>query len=82
MRAQRSITVRKFGHLPIPEILVITCPLTPTRPPARSTDRPSVRTTGIPMSITQLTGMATQMQLEVILEGNGIVTRVLQSRDN
>ena len=44
---------------------------------ARPLDRPSVRTTGIPMSITQLTGIATQMQLEVILEGNGIATRVL-----
>ena len=31
-RAQRSIMVRKFGHLPIPKILVITCPLTPARP--------------------------------------------------
>ena len=42
--------VRKFGHLPIPEILVITSPLTPARP----LGRPSVRTTGILMSITQI----------------------------
>ena len=49
-RAQRSIMVRRFGHLSIPEILVITCPLTPARP----LDRPSVRTTGIPIWITQL----------------------------
>ena len=46
-RAQRSIMVRKFGHIPIPEILVITCPLTP----ARSTDRPLRRHTNVNNSI-------------------------------
>ena len=41
-RAQRIIMVRKFGHLPIPEILVIKCPLTPARRPARPPARPTV----------------------------------------
>ena len=64
-RAQRSIMVRKFGYLPIPEI-VIRDP-TPDRPSA-----PQV----YQCKITQSTGMATQMQLEVILTGNRIATRV------
>ena len=43
------------------------------RPPARPTDRPTVRTTGIyQYKISQSTGMATQMQLDVILAGNRI----------
>ena len=50
-RAQRSIMVRKFGHLPIPEILVITCPLTPARPPARPTVRQHHRHTNVNNSI-------------------------------
>ena len=50
-RAQRSITVRKFGHLPIPEILVITCPLTPARPSARPGVRPHHRRTNVNNSI-------------------------------
>ena len=50
-RAQRSIMVRKFGHLPIPEILVITCPLTPARPSARPGVRPHHRRTNVNNSI-------------------------------
>ena len=46
-RPQRSIMVRKFGHLPIPKILVITCPLTT----ARSTVRPHHRYTNVNDSI-------------------------------
>ena len=53
--------VGKFGHLCIREILVVTCSHVTVRP----TDRPFVRTTGIPMKITQSTGMLTQMQLEI-----------------
>ena len=41
------------------------------------TDRPTVRTTEYQCKITQSTGMATQMQLEVILTGNRLATRVL-----
>ena len=62
--------LRKFGHLPIREILVITWPY--ARLPAR---RPSAPQTD-QCKITQPTGMATQMHLEVILAGNRIATRV------
>ena len=62
---------RKCGNLPIREILVITWPC--ARPSA-----PQV----YQCKITQRTGMATQMQFEVILAGNRVATRVLWSRDN
>ena len=61
----RASWVRKWSNLPIRE--------SRDRTP---TERPSVHTTGKPMKITQSTGMATQTQLEVILAGNRIATRV------
>ena len=66
-RAQRSIIVRKFGHLSIPEILVITSPLTPARPPARPTIRPHHRHTDMNNSINRY---GNPNATEVILEGN------------
>ena len=47
-RATWAPSVRKWSKLPIRENLVITWPYTDW-PPARQRDRPSVRTTGIPM---------------------------------
>ena len=58
-RAQRSTGVRKCGKLPTRENLVITWPYT-DRPPGR----PSAPLAS-QCKITQSTGMATQMQLEV-----------------
>ena len=40
-----ALWVGKFGYLCIREILVVTCSYVTVRP----TDRPSVRTTGMPM---------------------------------
>ena len=60
-------------NLPIPENLVITWPYTDRRPP---TDRPSTPQ-AYQCKITQSTGVATQMKLEIILAGNGLATRVL-----
>ena len=65
--------VRKVGNLPIREILVIVS--------VRPTDRPSTPQ-AYECRITQPTGMATQMKLEVILVGNCIATHALWSRDN
>ena len=58
------------------ENLVITWPCTD-----RPLDRPSTPQP-YQCKITQLTGMATQTQLEVLLTGNRLATRVLWSRDN
>ena len=63
--SRANIYLRKCGSLPIWEILVITWPY--DRPP-----EPQV----YQCKISKSTGMATQMQLDVILEGN-IATRVL-----
>ena len=63
--------LRKCGKLPIREFLVIR--RTYARPPAR---RPSVPQ-AYQYKIAQSTGMTTKMQLEVILAGNRIATRVL-----
>ena len=75
LRSSTSVApyLRKCGNLPIREILVIAWPC--VRPPVRPH-----RTTGIPKK-NKSTGMATQMQLEVILAGNRIATCVLWSRD-
>ena len=56
--------VRKCGKLPIQENLVITCPYT-----ARPRDRPSAPQ-AYQCKIIQSTVMATQMQLEVILQSH------------
>ena len=50
-RGQRSIMLRKFGHLPIPEILVMACPLRPARTPSRPTVLPHHRHTNVNNSI-------------------------------
>ena len=63
--------VRNWSNLPIRENLVITWPYT-DRPP----ERPSVRTTGIPMWNNSIS-MTSQMQLKVILAGNRTATGVL-----
>ena len=59
----KSTHHRKFGNH-----------VTVHRPP--TTDRPSAPQ-AYQCKITQSTGMATQMQLEIILAGNRIATRVL-----
>ena len=59
----KSTHHRKFGNH-----------VTVHRPP--TTDRPSAPQ-AYQWKITQSTGMATQMQLEIILAGNRIATRVL-----
>ena len=67
--------VRKWSYLPIWENLVITWPCTD-----RHTDRPSDRPSApqaYQCKITRSTGMATQIQIEVILAGNRIATGVL-----
>ena len=47
------------------------------RPTDRPPERPSITTQAYQCKITQSTGMATQIQLEVILTGNRLGTRVL-----
>ena len=74
-RASGAPWVRKWSNLPIRENLVITWPYT-DRPPARASVRPSAPR-AYQCKITQSTGMATQMQLAVILAGNRIATDVL-----
>ena len=76
-RAKRAPWVRKFGNLCIRYLhprnndsLVI----------VRLLDRPTVNTTGIPVRNYSITIQV--WQLEVILAGNRIDTRVLWSRDN
>ena len=63
--------LRKCGNLPIREFLVMRC--TFARLPARRPSAPQA----YQYEITQSTGMATQMQLEVILAGNRIASHVL-----
>ena len=72
-RASGVPWVRKWSNLPIRENLVITWPYT-----ARPRDRPSAPQ-AYQCKISQSTGMATQMQLEVILAGNRIATRVCKA---
>ena len=67
--------VTKWSNLPIRENLLITWPYT-DRPTACPSDRPSAPR-AYQCKITQSTGMATQVQLEVILAGNRIATGVL-----
>ena len=62
---KKSSHPRKFGNH-----------VTVHRPTSRPSDRPSAPQV-YQCKITQSTGMATQMQLEAILAGNRIATRVL-----
>ena len=70
-RAQGAPWVRKCGKLLIRENLVITWPYT-----ERSPDRPSAPQV-YQCKITQSTGVAIQMQLEVISTANRVATRVV-----
>ena len=51
--------------------------MTVHRPTDRPPERPSIHGQAYQCKVTQSTGMATQMQLEVILAGNRIATGVL-----
>ena len=62
---KQSTHPRKFGNH-----------VTVHQPPARPSDRPSAPQ-AYQCKITQSTGMATQMQLKVILAGNHIATSIL-----